>query len=81
MSLPKHSFSFQHIQNSQLILLIPFRMVKMTTIAVNKQSKMLLNKLFWIPNFGEVKNSERKENAKKKEEKNILPKFVNIFPF
>ena len=38
MSVSKHSFSFQHIQNGKLILLIPFRMIKIATITVNKQT-------------------------------------------
>ena len=38
MSLSKHLFSFQHIQNGQLILPIPFIMVKMVTMTVNKQA-------------------------------------------
>ena len=39
MSLSKHSFLFQHIQNGQLILPILFRMVKM---ANTKQARSLL---------------------------------------
>ena len=38
MSLSKYSFSFQHIQNDQLILPIIFKIVKMATMIVNKQT-------------------------------------------
>ena len=38
MSLSKHSFSFQHNQNGQLILPILFRMVKIATMTVHVYS-------------------------------------------
>ena len=48
MSLSKHLFSFQHIQNDQLILPILFKIVKMTTMIVNKQAlkRFLLDYLY-----------------------------------